>query len=81
MADGNEVIFATPKLTEPELRAKLSGIVAASRTRGVSHGNSEAQHVPDDPVTRLRDLAQLRDDGIISTEEFEEKKRDLLDRM
>jgi hypothetical protein len=31
-----------------------------------------------DPVTQLRELASLRDDGILSDEEFEAQKRKLL---
>ncbi|MCU0306242.1 MAG: SHOCT domain-containing protein [Thermoleophilia bacterium] len=34
-----------------------------------------------DPVELIRRLGELRDQGYISTEEFEAKKRDLLDRI
>jgi hypothetical protein len=33
---------------------------------------------PEDPVTRLRELASLRDDGILTDEEFAAEKRKLL---
>lgn len=34
-----------------------------------------------DVYEQIRRLAQLRDEGLITSEEFEEKKRDLLDRL
>lgn len=40
------------------------------------------QHsAPDDPTTRLRALADLRNDGIVSEEEYEIKKAELLRRL
>jgi Short C-terminal domain len=37
-----------------------------------------AAPVEEDPVTRLRELASLRDDGILTEEEFAAEKRKLL---
>lgn len=34
-----------------------------------------------DPIDQIRKLAELRDAGILTTEEFEAKKADLLSRM
>ncbi len=34
-----------------------------------------------DPMTQIQRLAELRDAGIVTEEEFQVKKRDLLDRM
>ena len=36
---------------------------------------------PSSPAVRLRELAELRDQGLITEEEYEAKKTDLLDRM
>ena len=42
----------------------------------------EGQSVPaSTPAQQLRDLAELRDAGLITPEEYEAKRRDLLDRM
>ena len=38
---------------------------------------TESRDIPD----QIRKLAELRDTGVISVEEFEAKKKDLLDRM
>lgn len=35
----------------------------------------------DNPLDQIRRLAELRDAGLVTPEEFEAKKRDLLDRM
>jgi hypothetical protein len=35
----------------------------------------------DDAVAKLRQLAQLRDSGVISDSELDEKKQELLDRI
>lgn len=40
-------------------------------------GAAEGQGIPD----QIRHLARLRDEGHISSEEFEDKKRELLERM
>jgi Short C-terminal domain len=40
-----------------------------------------AAAAPPDPMEQLQKLAQLRDQGIITAEEFEAKKTELLDRM
>lgn len=42
--------------------------------------NDAADRVDDDAVERIRRLAALRDDGLITEEEFEAKKAELLDR-
>tara|TARA_B100001123_G_C14921665_1_gene871988 strand:+ start:200 stop:469 length:270 start_codon:yes stop_codon:yes gene_type:complete len=39
---------------------------------------SKTSVVAEDPIEKIRKLSQLKDDGIISEEEFEEKKKTLL---
>ena len=34
-----------------------------------------------DPLEEIRELAKLRDDGLITSEEFEQKKKEQLDRI
>ena len=34
-----------------------------------------------DPLEEIRELAKLRDDGLITSEEFEQKKKEQLDRL
>lgn len=36
---------------------------------------------PDNPIDQIRRLAELRDAGLVTPEEFEAKRKDLLDRM
>ena len=43
-----------------------------------SPGTPLAQGDQDDPITKLRQLGQLRDAGIVTSEEFEAKKAELL---
>lgn len=67
-----------PKLGE-EARAFAAKInAAAKRTKP-----SEPPHAPHaaDPIERLRALSELRDAGIITADEFEAKKADLLGRI
>lgn len=48
----------------------------AARQEGIESGD----HAPD-VADNIRKLAELRDAEVLSDEEFEAKKRDLLDRM
>jgi hypothetical protein len=50
----------------------------AASARAASGGGVSA---PPDIPAQIRQLAELRDSGAITVEEFETKKRDLLDRM
>jgi hypothetical protein len=56
-----------------------------SRRQATRWGNAEesqpepsAAAPPPDPTTQLRELAKLRDDGILTEEEFAAEKRKLL---
>ncbi|MBA2382629.1 MAG: SHOCT domain-containing protein [Chloroflexi bacterium] len=39
------------------------------------------RHLTGDPISVIRELAGLRDEGLLSPEEFDAKKRDILDRL
>ncbi|WP_206022024.1 SHOCT domain-containing protein [Salarchaeum sp. JOR-1] len=43
--------------------------------------DTATQESDDDPLDRLRELKELRDDDVISDEEFEAKKAELLDQI
>ena len=43
--------------------------------------NSTSQPAAVDPLVQLEKLGQLRDDGVLTAEEFESKKADLLSRL
>ncbi len=47
----------------------------------ITQGRSEAHPQAPDPIDRLRKLGELRDAGLLTPEEFEAKKADLLSRM
>ncbi|HEX9683097.1 MAG TPA: PH domain-containing protein [Acidimicrobiales bacterium] len=51
--------------------------VASAHRSAVPRRDGDATSIPE----QIRELSELRDQGIISAEEFETKKRDLLDRM
>lgn len=59
--------------------ARVQGLL-----KGVEGAVSKAMHNDNqrtDPVDQIRKLAELREAGAIIDEEFEGKKKDLLDRM
>jgi hypothetical protein len=47
--------------------------------RKAEHAQAQAEY--DDVTEQIRKLGDLRDEGVISNEEFEAKKRDLLARL
>jgi len=64
------------------LVAQATKIAGEEVTLEVSDELSSQQWVPQSDIPdQIRKLAELRDEGVISNEEFGVKKRDLLDRM
>ncbi|QDX40855.1 SHOCT domain-containing protein [Salarchaeum sp. JOR-1] len=57
-------------------RKYLADMMDARRTT-----DTATQESDDDPLDRLRELKELRDDDVISDEEFEAKKAELLDQI
>jgi hypothetical protein len=47
-------------------------------TTGQTVGSSESE---EDPLDKLERLGELRDDGVITEEDFQEKKESLLDQI
>jgi len=68
-----EVKFPTAQRVAPEEETPVVPEEPPLRVQAVSQ--------PGDIPDQIRKLAELRDTGVISVEEFETKKRDLLDRM
>lgn len=52
---------------------------AENMLRKAQHSQAQAEY--DDVTEQIRKLGDLRDEGVISNEEFEQKKRDLLSRL
>lgn len=52
------------------------GAEKASKVPSESHGNQQS-----DVYNQIRRLAELRDEGLLTSEEFEAKKLELLDRL
>lgn len=75
LADGQEAVFHIKDKSPMELKAKLSTAVAQ-----VKQGTPKPTGVtgPVSVADELAKLAKLKEDGIITQEEFDKKKADLL---
>jgi hypothetical protein len=73
------VVDVDPKQEKParEFAAKINAAAGPPVTTSVSAPDSPAPSASD----QLRELSQLRDDGIISPGEFDAKKAEILQRM
>jgi hypothetical protein len=59
------------------LRDRISALQSASAATGSGQGTEPARDIPD----QIRKLGELRDAGVLTEEEFEAKKAELLSRM
>jgi hypothetical protein len=75
--DENAVMFE--KAREPEFRM-IKGEIDQRRT-ALRRGTAPAPAAVVDVPAQIRELAKLRDDGLLTSEEFAAKKADLLARM
>lgn len=71
----NLTLAGMTKANAEEARALIQGRLDMPRTSDV------ASPTPLDVPGQIRKLSELRDEGLISPEEFEAKKRELLDRL
>jgi Short C-terminal domain len=71
----NAITFASKPSAEAQ-----AGVAQLRKRVAEAHAPQQSASAPD-PVEQLRKLGELRDAGVISSEEFESKKRDLLDRI
>lgn len=67
----------TPRRAGAPAAPAVGGVPGVRGTPGAAAGAGAAASIPQ----QIRELAELRDQGIVSEEEFEAKKRELLDRM
>ena len=84
--DGEEALFQTEKYTAPELRTKLTPFisqlrVAQAQSPAPVEAAAKPSGVDSDPVEQIRKLGELRDQGLLTPEEFEAKKTELLGRL
>jgi uncharacterized membrane protein YdbT with pleckstrin-like domain len=75
-----------PDLAHPVVFKKALMVARQQRVQsGPANGSEGAgagrKHAPLDVQKALRDLAALRDEGIVSADDFEKKKKDLLARL
>jgi hypothetical protein len=73
-----DVICFIEKSSPHEVTAKLGPYLARVRRSQAAATPAPAQAASTDLATQLRDLAKLRDEGILSPEEFEQAKSQLL---
>jgi len=69
-----------PKVRADEIVTYISGRITGDIARSTASHVVEAEGgaVVDNPVAKIRQLAELRDAGVLSDEEFEAKKAELL---
>ena len=84
--DGEEALFQTEKYTAAELRTKLTPFisqlrVAQAQSPAPVEAAAKPSGVDSDPVEQIRKLGELRDQGLLTPEEFEAKKTELLGRL
>lgn len=79
---GGVIAFETPTAMKHELKPLLHDVLKHYPQRGAA-GTDErlSVAVPVDPYEQLTKLASLRDRGIISPDDFEAKKKELLSRL
>lgn len=79
-SDENAVIFT--KKQQPEFEAVRAYVERYLTTRYSTQSSRAQTTTPTaDPIEQLRKLAELRDAGVLTPEEFEAKKAELLSRM
>ncbi len=81
LADGQEVIFFIDNKAPMELKAKLAKVISQVKQAGVT-GQTQASQQATQPQGSVADeltkLASLKEQGILTQEEFDKKKRELL---
>ncbi|MGY1578750.1 SHOCT domain-containing protein [Streptomyces sp. MN13] len=88
VTSGNTIEFRVPHDSAPGIKALLTDLVlgkipAADQAAPAAPSVQPAAPAPQasTPVDQLRQLAELRDAGILSEEEFAAKKAEILARM
>ncbi|AWE52395.1 MULTISPECIES: SHOCT domain-containing protein [Streptomyces] len=85
VASGNNIEFRVPHDTAPRIKSLLTdlilGKVPGAEQPTAAPAPAPAPQSGGTPVEQLRQLAELRDAGILSEEEFTSKKAEILARM
>lgn len=87
VASGNTIDFRVPHASAPGIKTLLTDLVLGKVPSAQPAPPAAAPHAPapapqaGNPVEQLQQLAQLRDAGILSEEEFAAKKAEILARM
>ncbi|MEV8090254.1 SHOCT domain-containing protein [Streptomyces nigra] len=85
VASGNNIEFRVPHDTAPRIKTLLTdlilGKVPGAEQPTAAPAPAPAPQSGGTPVEQLRQLAELRDAGILSEEEFTSKKAEILARM
>jgi hypothetical protein len=80
--DENAVIFTRKQQPEFEaVRAYVERYLTARYSTQPSHAQTTTTSATADPMEQLRKLGELRDAGVLTPEEFETKKAELVSRM
>lgn len=78
LADGQEVIFFVDNKAPMDLKAKLAKVISQVKQAGVA-GQVQATAQPQGSVAdELAKLASLKEQGILTQDEFDNKKKQLL---
>jgi hypothetical protein len=64
-----------------EGQSRLCESIAKAATRTAKNLSSRSQVQTPDPIVLIEELAKLKDKGIITTDEFKRKKKELLDKL
>ncbi len=78
LSDGQEIIFFIDKKSPMELKAKLAKVISRVKRAGVAAQASAAQPDQGRSTDELIKLADLKEKGILTQEEFNAKKKQLL---
>ncbi|MFJ3285490.1 SHOCT domain-containing protein [Streptomyces sp. NPDC086669] len=84
VASGNNIDFRVPHDAAPRIKALLTDLILGripGAEQAPAPAPAPAPHAAPTPVEQLRQLAELRDAGILSDEEFTTKKAEILARM
>jgi hypothetical protein len=73
-----EGFFFTDRFTPDRLRIAMSGVIGRVSSQAQTASSTPVADSAADPVVRLRELAQLRDDGLMTPEEFEAARKRLV---
>lgn len=79
LSDGQEVIFFVDKKSPMELRTKLAKVISSVKQAGVAAQTQASKQASQGSVAdELTKLANLKEQGILTQEEFDKKKAELL---